>query len=166
MTQEEVTNLILKVAKRLSNKFTFPNVDEDDIEQEAFIIGMDALERYDGVRPLENFLSVHIKNRLKNYKRDHYYRQDQGRAEEIQKNKKKLLDAAPIDNFSFLLSKQFTDSYLYREVITYIDQRLPSHYRADYLRFQNDQALTKTKKSNLLKCLRGILEEFYAKGKV
>jgi len=137
-------------------------VDEEDIEQEAFIIGMDALERYDGVRPLENFLSVHIKNRLKNFKRDNYYRQDKGTAEKIQEGKKKLLDAGSIENFSFMLIKQFSDSVAYKELINYIDENLPANFRGDYLRFQNDQNLTKTKKTNLLKCLRTILEQFYA----
>lgn len=160
MTETEVTQIILKIASRLKSKFTFPNVDEDDIEQEAFMIGMDALERYDGIRPLENFLSIHIKNRLKNYKRDHYYRQNN----EVQQNKKKLLDAGSIDNFAFLLTKQYADTAVYKELMRYIDQNLPSNLRSDYLRFQNDQSLNKTKKNNLIKCLRAILEEFYAQG--
>jgi hypothetical protein len=36
---------------------------------------MDAMDRYDESRPLENFLAVHVKNRLNNFKRDKYYRQ-------------------------------------------------------------------------------------------
>ena len=51
MTQDQVILVIQKVAKRLSNKYTFPNFDEDDIEQEAFIIGMEAMERYDSSPP-------------------------------------------------------------------------------------------------------------------
>jgi DNA-directed RNA polymerase specialized sigma24 family protein len=45
---------------------------DDDIEQEARIIGWKALESYDWARPLENFLRVHVRNRLINFKRDHF----------------------------------------------------------------------------------------------
>ena len=89
MTEEQVITTINTVSSRLANKYTFPNYETEDIEQEAFIIGMEAMDRYDEKRPLENFLSVHIKNRLSNFRRDHYYRPDDGKAEEIQKNKKR-----------------------------------------------------------------------------
>ena len=38
----------------------------DDIKQEAFMIAVEALEKYDESRPLENFLYISISNRLKN----------------------------------------------------------------------------------------------------
>ena len=97
MTEEQVVSTISKISSRLASKYTFPNYEADDISQEAFIIGMEALDRYDGVRPLENFLSIHIKNRLNNFKRDNYYRQDEGKAEEIQQGKKKLLGLMNVD---------------------------------------------------------------------
>lgn len=154
---------ITRVSSRLANKYTFPNFEEDDISQEAFIIGMEALDRYDGVRPLENFLSVHIKNRLKNFKRDHYYRPDEGKAEEIQQGKKKLLEAGSIDEMrSFICSKESSNSLEERELVDYIDLHLSANMRGDYLRFKNDQTLTKTKKANLLDELRQIVERFYA----
>jgi len=76
MTEEEVVAIITKISKRLAQKFTFGYYDRDDIAQEAFIIGMQGLEKYDSTRPLENFLWVHIRNRLKNYKRNEYERLD------------------------------------------------------------------------------------------
>lgn len=76
MTQDEVVKLIGEIVNRMVHKFTFGYYDIDDIKQEAFIIAMDGLERYDESRPLENFLSVHIANRLKSFKRDNYFRQD------------------------------------------------------------------------------------------
>lgn len=163
MTEEQVVMTITRVSSRLANKYTFPNFEEDDISQEAFIIGMEALDRYDGVRPLENFLSVHIKNRLKNFKRDHYYRPDEGKAEEIQQGKKKLLEAGSIDEMrSFICSKESSNSLEERELVDYIDLHLSANMRGDYLRFKNDQTLTKTKKANLLDELRQIVERFYA----
>lgn len=154
---------ITKVSQRLASKYTFPNYEEDDIAQEAFIIGMEAMNRYDEIRPLENFLSIHIKNRLKNFKRDNYYRPDEGKAEQIQNGKKKLLEAGPIDDMrSFISTKESSDSLEERELVEYIDINLPANMRSDFLRFKNGQSLTKTKKANLVNELRAILEKFYA----
>lgn len=163
MTEEQVISTITRVSSRLASKYTFPNYDPEDIEQEGFIIGMEAMGRYDGRRPLENFLSVHIKNRLSNFKRDNYYRPDDGRAEEIQKGKKKLLDAASVDEIKNVLSNfKVSDSLEERELLEYIDSALPSTMRGDYLRFLHDQSLTKTKKTKLLGALKEIMERFYA----
>lgn len=163
MTEDQVVAIIYKISSRLASKFTFPNVDEDDIQQEAFIIAMDAMDRYDEGRPLENFLSVHIKNRLMNFKRDNYYRPDEGKAEQIQQGKKKLLDAQSVDNIrNLLLATEMSDNLEHRELLEYIDLRLPANMRSDYLRFRNEQSLTKTKKAKLLEELRTIVGDFYA----
>ena len=158
-----MVSTITRVSQRLASKFTFPNYEEDDIVQEAFIIGMEAMNRYDEIRPLENFLSIHIKNRLKNFKRDNYYRPDEGRAQEIQNGKKKLLDASSIDNIKYLVvNSECSSSLEERELHDYIDTHLPASMRSDFLRFKNDLALTKTKKLNLITELKNILERFYA----
>ena len=76
MTADEVTAIISKIAKRLAPKFKFGYYEVNDIEQEAFILGIEGLKDYDEVRPLENFLWVHIRNRLKNLKRNEFERHD------------------------------------------------------------------------------------------
>lgn len=163
MTEEQVISTISKISSRLANKFTFANYEEEDIAQEAFIIGMDAMERYDEIRPLENFLSTHIKNRLINFKRDNYYRPDEGKAEIIQQGKRKLLEAQSVDTIqNFLISSESSSSIETRELLDYIDVHLPANMRSDYLRFRNDQSLTKTKKAKLIEELRVIMEKFYA----
>jgi hypothetical protein len=49
---------------------------EEDIFQECVIIVMKSgcLEKYDTSLPLENFLTVHLRNRLYNFKRDNFAR--------------------------------------------------------------------------------------------
>lgn len=58
----------------LAKKFRFSYYDEDDIGQEAFIMAMEAIERWDRIRPLGGFLYVHIYKRLCNLKRAKYER--------------------------------------------------------------------------------------------
>ena len=73
MTEQEVVSQITKVCDRIAPKYTFYGYTVDDIKQESFMICMDALKRYDENRPLENFLSVNLSNRLKNFVRDNHF---------------------------------------------------------------------------------------------
>ncbi|MFY9239435.1 MAG: sigma factor [Roseovarius sp.] len=73
MTNEQF-EIIQIVIDRIAKNYTFSYYEEDDIRQEAFIIAAEALKNYDSSRPLENFISRHLANRLKNLIRDKYYR--------------------------------------------------------------------------------------------
>jgi DNA-directed RNA polymerase specialized sigma24 family protein len=76
MTEEEVLAVIQQVARRLARKFTFGYHSEADIRQQACLFAVEGLDNYDEVRPLENFLWTHVRNRLYNYKRNNYERPD------------------------------------------------------------------------------------------
>lgn len=73
-TEKEVLDTIEKVVRRLSTKFVFGFYTVQDVRQEARLMALRGLKDYDGVRPLENFLFTHVKNRLINFKRDNYRR--------------------------------------------------------------------------------------------
>lgn len=82
-TESEVVNIIYNVANRLSYKYKFGYHSREDIVQQAALIAVKCLDggdngkkkiSYDYSYPLENFLYVHIKNRLFNYRRDNYER--------------------------------------------------------------------------------------------
>lgn len=75
-TDEEVIQIIDKVTSKLSYKFTFGCYTYDDIKQEATIIALEGLDAYNPDMPLENFLWVHVKNRLCNLKRKKFIRLD------------------------------------------------------------------------------------------
>ena len=59
-TEQETIDIITAVVDRIAPRYTFYGYTVSDMKQEAFIICMDALKRYDEGRPLENFLSVHF----------------------------------------------------------------------------------------------------------
>ena len=76
INEEEFIEVINKITKKLSYKFKFGYHDVEDMKQQATIFAIEALEKYDHKRPLENFLWTHVRNRLFNYKRDNYQRPD------------------------------------------------------------------------------------------
>ena len=127
-----VVETITKIAKRIAPKYVFSGYDVEDIEQEAFIIGIGGLDKYDPARPLENFMYTHINNRLKTFKRDNYYRMDYGSpAQKIQDRKKNLLEPVSLDAIYSICSSDHTpnDAHI-NEMLDLIDRRLPSPHRS------------------------------------
>ena len=169
MTEREVTETITIVANRYSYKFQFGFYTPDDIRQEAFIIAMDALDRYDESRPLENFLAVHVKNRLNNFKRDKYYRQqkeDQANKNKYDNNTKKFL-MEPIDISSvrdehennMRLDDSFVNNIEDQELLDIIDTYLDVGLRADYLRILNGVYVPKPRREQIYNEINRILKE-------
>lgn len=155
MTYDQVMQQIEIVVNRIAPKYTFNTYDVDDIKQESFIICMDALERYDQKRPLENFLSVHLSNRLKNFVRDNYYTKDE-------EEKKKVLKPQYITNDHSITYINNHDDYIDAKNISHIvDKYLPSSYRADYLKMINNVYIPKKKRDDLVMLIKEILETHY-----
>lgn len=77
MTEKQVLAEIQSVVSKLATKFSFGIYDKDDIKQEATIIAIKSLEKYDPQKsPLSKFLYVHVRNRLTNLIRDEFHRND------------------------------------------------------------------------------------------
>jgi hypothetical protein len=74
LSEDEVVAIINNVANRLAKRFQFGYHEIEDMRQQARLFAWEAMSNYDGVRPLENFLWTHVRNRLFNFKRDKYER--------------------------------------------------------------------------------------------
>lgn len=156
MTQQEVIDQINIVVNRISPKYTFSGYDVDDIKQEAFIICMDALDRYDNKRPLENFLSVHLSNRLKNFIRDNYYTKDE-------EEKKRVLKPKSLSSEDFIPVNNYHDNYDdiidAKKIQTILDKHLPASYRADYLKIINDVYVPKKRREEVIELIKELVEQ-------
>lgn len=162
-----VVATIRKIAKRLAPKYVFSGYESEDIEQEAFLIGLAGLKNYDASRPLENFMYTHINNRLKTFKRDNYYRMDYGtEAQKIQDQKRDLLEPVSIDNvYSMHTAPDVNNDAYVKEMLELIDRKLPTHLRRDYLRLQSNAPLPKGRKANIIQIIEQIINgEFDEEG--
>jgi len=169
MTEQQVLEIIERVASRYAHKFRFGYYTAEDIKQEAIIIGMEALKRYDEARPLENFLAVHIKNRLNNFKRDKYYRQtkkeNDERTQMLNNSKKFLMEPLDIDyirdeeedNMKVFFDE--VDLITVNEMLELIDEELDISLRADYLRIRDDVYVPKQKREEIFARIKDILKE-------
>jgi hypothetical protein len=115
---------------------------------------MDALDRYDELRPLENFLSVNLSNRLKNFVRDNYYTKND-------EEKKKILNPTQLSYEDNIQSSHFDNdkNIDLHSIKTSIDKYLPSKYRSDYLKILNDVYVPKKRKIEILSLIKKILKE-------
>jgi len=180
MTEKDVLNTIECLAKRFAHKFRFGFYDIDDIKQEIFIMGLDALDRYDGRVPLENFLAVHIKNRLKSLKRDKYLRDGyvctycnnqiadcQHCHKRMLKNntKKHLIEPLDIDCISdekepnMWNHSDTTLEVMIQEYITLIDKHLNINYRLDYIKMKNGTYVSKQRREEIEAAINSIIAE-------
>lgn len=160
MKKEDVIKQIKLVVDRISPKYTFNGYDLDDIKQEAFIICMDALNRYDQKRPLENFLSVHLSNRLKNFVRDNFYTKNE-------EDKKKILSPKSLSYEDYIPDDEPNhDNHIdANEIKKIVDKYLPSEYRSDYLKIISNVYVPKKRQDEVIRLVKDILKENgYEKG--
>lgn len=157
MTEQEVIDQINIVVNRISSKYTFYGYEVDDIKQEAFIICMDALERYDNKRPLENFLSVHLSNRLKNFIRDNYFTKDEEEKKKVMKPK-----SLSSEDFAPLSRRRMDDDDVIdaKQIQNIIDNHLPASYRADYLKIINDVYVPKKRREEVIETIKELVERY------
>ena len=95
MTEAQVIQIINNIANRLAGKFKFGYHDLEDMKQQARLFAWEGMENYDGIRPLENFLWTHVRNRLYNFKRNNFGRPD------------KPCDSCPFFDISFSNDKGY-----------------------------------------------------------
>jgi len=182
MTEEEVTATINKVVNRLGKKYTFAFHDVNDIRQEAWIIAMNALDKYDVSRPLENYLAVCLCNRLKNFKRDNYCRKEEPcdicdnkdpcckkcQQRDARNQAKKFL-MEPIDIYNIRdeheknmrLNNSFIDDIEQDELFGIIDIHLPVELREDYLKLKSGVSINKQRREIIQDVIFNIFQDHY-----
>jgi hypothetical protein len=160
MTEQQVIDQINIVIDRIAPRYTFYGYTINDIKQESFIICMEALNRYDEIRPLENFLSVNLSNRLKNFVRDNYF---VGVDDNIERQR--VMQPAQLDYEDNIIDDKRLYSISYEDIEDkdmeiIIDQHLPASMRMDYLKMLNDIYITKQRKEEIFETIVHILYEF------
>ena len=159
LDEQKVIDIIMKIAKRLAPKYVFTGYDIEDIEQEAFLIGVAGLDKYDPSRPLENFMYTHINNRLKTFKRNNYYRMDYGSsAQKLQDRKRNLIEPLSIDKIYNICAQDHivSDGGL-SEILDLIDRKLPADLRRDYLKLQSNSSLPKNRRAIIIEAIEKII---------
>lgn len=140
MTPQQLQT-IQKVIDRIAPKYTFSIYSLDDIKQESFIICMEVMDKYDESRPLENFISKHLSNRLKTLKRDKFFRKK------------------PAHQINIDIYQEFGDKLSTQEAVDIVVKSLSTSMRNDFYRVANGVSIQSHRKNSLFKKIREILGE-------
>lgn len=136
---DEANPIIEKLAKYRSNNGAFAYYENVDVYQEIWCMCLEALERYDPtIGPIENYLVRHVTNRLKNLKRDKYFRPGSDISTSgLARTRMNLINALPLTTgdiaeqgillCSGSISVNPLDHMLCEETLFYIRKKLPAH---------------------------------------
>ena len=156
------------------------------MKQQVALFAWQGLENYDGVRPLENFLWVHVRNRLYNFKRNNYARPDlpcdncplkayvnrrctafDSRMQcdiyvkwhDRNLTKKNLMSTKESVDSVDHKSSSLEDKLLSKDIYDLINSNIPISLREDWLRYVNKLKLPKNKREALFSIVLDILKE-------
>jgi len=184
--EQELLRVIDVITKKLAYKFKFGYHDIEDMRQQISIFAIEGLENYDHIRPLENFLWTHVRNRLFNYKRDNYQRPDKPcytcplynkKTTECNKysnkndcelfyswskrneNKKNLMHFSAVDEVKDYGNLFLDTSFSIdnKEIINLLEEKLIGEYRSIYLKLKNGSKVSKGDRNKLLEKAQEIL---------
>lgn len=163
MTEEQVVKQIQIVCDRIAPKYVFYGYSREDIVQESFIICIEALNRYEEGRPLENFLSVNLSNRLKTFVRDNYFIGNSNEA------RKKLAQPSQLEYEDKIIDDVEENGYDeldIKDMAGAIDKYIPASLRMDYLKIVNDIYIAKQRREEIIDVIKSILQEhgYYENG--
>jgi len=157
---QQQINIILDVVNKIAPKYVFGYYDVDDIKQESYIICCEALDKYDESRPLENFLSKHLSNRLKTLIRDKYSRKNLESDRHILLNqiKKGLIDlkSSLTDDIA---EDCFEEDIFIRDLFEKIMDNINPSMRNDLNRLLNDVKINSSRRQALFNRIKDIINE-------
>ena len=134
---DEAYPIIERLAKSRSANGAFAYYENCDVYQEIWCMCLEALDRYDpNIGPIENYLVRHVTNRLKNLKRDKYFRPGSDiPTSGLARTRMNLINALPLDGgdiavqgvllCSTAASVEPIEYILCDETLVYIREHLP-----------------------------------------
>ena len=138
--------IFLKVVQKIAPKYSTGIYDSDDLQQEAYFLALDAYEKFDHEKGnWENFLSAHLSNRLKNFIRDNHTR--------------KHVDTVDLTAAHYLSIQKELWTKEDFELAKYIDKKIPTHLRSDYLKITHGVSINKNRKDAVLSCIQKLIGE-------
>ncbi len=158
---KEVLETIQRVVALHSPRYRIPGYQPEDVEQEAYIMCLEAIKVWDEVKgPLENFLNKHLFFKLKTFVRDKTL------ADSIFKDRKKgimcpldisLLNA---DEENALIAKDdVLETVQNDEILRKIDEYLPVALRRDYLKMKAGIKVNKGRAKKIRLFILSLLKE-------
>jgi len=152
MTEEDTLKTMQRVVEKIAPRYVTHGYSVQDMQQEAYIMCMEALPRYDNERPLENFLSVHVSNRMKNFLRDNVKIKDE--------KKHKIIKPSQLTHeVENSYEEDFNEKLDFKNMSIIVDKNIPAAMRMDYLKMVNNFYVPKPRREEISEFIRDLLKE-------
>ncbi len=136
--------IIMDIADSLSSAYSSISLEKEDLQQEIFLFCMDALPRYDGRVPLENFLRKHSKNRILNLIR-------------YNKRRRILFDTVDVDVLKEVLSYEPEDKLEENELFSILEEELTINERKLLMKILDGIPIVNSRKNHVREKVREII---------
>ena len=143
--QREFQQAMTLVMERIKKKYSFAYYDGEDIAQEAYIIGLQVMQKYDKSKgDIVNFLSVSVGNRIKNLMRNVLAKET---------------DTISINDISEDFNTIGDKNTTVDEFWLMIDENLHPSYRKDYLKIKQGLSVPKLRKKKIIEEIKKIVND-------
>lgn len=168
---DEAYPIIERLAKNRSANGAFAYYDNNDVYQEVWGMCLEALRRYDPtIGPIENYLVKHVTNRIKNLKRDKYFRPGfDVSTSGLARTRMNLINALPLDGGDVVGQCVLLGStpanidpvayILCDETLAYIRERLPEGLRESFEDMINNNRVRSSFVEEVRQAVATILQE-------
>lgn len=156
---------IEECALQVSSGTWIPNYSVEDIRQEAIIIGINGLRKYNGSIPLDKYLINHMRHRLRSLRKKMYIKPgcDCGNCLKCKNNSKRVrlnfpsnIDDVDIQLLGYTIDTEVESTDLYN----FIDKKMPAEFREDYLKMLAGVSIISSRKNKIRSIVKEILEEY------
>lgn len=168
MTQEEL-ELLSRISKQVANKYFLPGYTPDDLEQEAFILGIGLLKKYNPNRaPMENFVRFSLNNLMKNFIESKTHSQKPSGCPEgcnckkckfvISKTNIQRMVQMPEELDVPAIENTYRNSL--EELIPILNLKLPASMRQDWRKILDGAKVVKSRREEIFEEIRELLKEY------
>lgn len=147
--------LIQLIAQKISKYYNFPGYDYEDLVQEAVLIGLSVLPKFDETRgTVDSFLFISMSNGLRNLRKAKFYDYDRDNDNSVSNSKKRIIGAkGSLENLFYM--QEFEDIDI-EEIIEKIEHYLPAAYRKDYAKIREGIPVKTMRRNAILKEVKHI----------
>lgn len=155
---EKLLSYAQRISKDLAKNFKFDIYDADDIEQEIFLLCLDAHGVCDATLIEDEYVFYFnfVRRRLISLKRDKYYN-PRNPAQQESKRKLKGPKTEVRPDHKVVNEDQLDE---FAEFVTVIDRKIPASYRADWLRLREGIKLSWHVRDKLQKVLTNLVRGY------
>ncbi len=182
MTKKKLREYAIPIIERIAQhrrRNVFAYYDSNDVKQEIWVLCLQALDKFDPTKvspgipikkQIEHFLNNHVSNRMKNLKRDKYFRpQPIKSGVNRAKIRMDLVNALPLDICetkegiiplgSASRNHDPVSHSLAKETIEFIEFRLPPHLKTPFIDLLSGNKVSNPTKIKLQELIKEILSE-------